>query len=429
MPELGRFRDELVGFFHPAYPDDAPPLLALAAVDVSRNGRRGIDYETAKAACGIVAGNRWDQGTYFARKKELTGEQQRHTWVTVDRPRDRVLPAGPNYYFVVASPHYRYPVVASFDHWRFPHGQLPPMWARLSTLHSISHVTGTRTSDSNSLIHNHNRPRDLSCFENSELVRVAPFSNKWWLESNQMERYYQRPIANNLDRLCDSIHYACDRNSLRLDPNRGFSRRLELQPFVTLQAILAKCRPDSDDQHPRPPVPYIQSEHLFARFAFVILSKPNYRFFWGDRTYAVHLFSPVKGGPYTAELHSDAIALHRRIFSNARRNQYEGTEEPFPKDYDSSGSEASSESSDEDASPHRGRSGCPSPESIHQEGSSAQSTDQIREIPGLQFSGSVRTVSELSPVTPQPERTILYDNDNDEADIDGSQPRKRCRVI
>lgn len=119
---------KFVAFFHPAYPYPAPPLLTLAAVDHVYDGDqdiKGINYDIAKAACGIVACNRFDDRAYFALK---TGENQ---WSRVGRPADGLLRASGDFtfYFVVDSVHHCYPVVPSFDHWRFPHGALPPPWA------------------------------------------------------------------------------------------------------------------------------------------------------------------------------------------------------------------------------------------------------------------------------------------------------------
>ncbi|EPE04359.1 proteasome activator subunit [Ophiostoma piceae UAMH 11346] len=53
-----------VRFRHPAYPDSAPDLLVLMAVD---DGNGGLDFDLALAACCIIAGVNWDGG-YLALK-------------------------------------------------------------------------------------------------------------------------------------------------------------------------------------------------------------------------------------------------------------------------------------------------------------------------------------------------------------------------
>ncbi|KAI3316503.1 hypothetical protein HD806DRAFT_517366 [Xylariaceae sp. AK1471] len=130
-------RDHLIEFFHPAYPVSAPPLLSLVAVDVAGNGTLGIDYDFAKASCGIVANNRWDDATYIATKNQVEGSCLNR----VPQPEDGILPilaSGMAYYFVVDHPTNRYPVVPSFDHWRFPHTELPAPWDALCFASTIS---------------------------------------------------------------------------------------------------------------------------------------------------------------------------------------------------------------------------------------------------------------------------------------------------
>ncbi len=46
-----------IEFKHPAYTDNCNTFLVLAAFD-HPNG--GLHYNTARIACGIIAGNRWD---------------------------------------------------------------------------------------------------------------------------------------------------------------------------------------------------------------------------------------------------------------------------------------------------------------------------------------------------------------------------------
>jgi hypothetical protein len=79
----------LISFRHPAYPDYAPELLRLTAVD--GENRDGIDYQTALIACCIVTGNAWSVG-WLATKDAKGG------FTKVDRPDDGIL-RGAKYYF------------------------------------------------------------------------------------------------------------------------------------------------------------------------------------------------------------------------------------------------------------------------------------------------------------------------------------------
>ncbi|KAI0445133.1 hypothetical protein F4803DRAFT_204758 [Xylaria telfairii] len=295
---------KFVAFFHPAYPYPAPPLLTLAAVDrVSDGGQviKGIDYDIAKAACGIIACNRFDDNAYFALK---SGE---HCWLVVDRPADGLLRASGDFtfYFVVDSVDHRYPVVPSFDHWRFPHGALPLPWASLSP-------PGTEGA----------RDSEPPCFNETDFARFAPFSHVSWCASNQMERYCQRHSvdATSLSRLISDIGHYFPVNRSRSRPRSHRPRRYELHPDVMLRTIMEKVFYDHrmvnscDFENDPPGVTGIHGEHLFARFAFHVLSEANYRFLGGALKYTVRLFDIENAEHYTTELYSDDITEISRIF-------------------------------------------------------------------------------------------------------------------
>ncbi|KAI1127037.1 hypothetical protein F5Y10DRAFT_243533 [Nemania abortiva] len=461
---FGRFKDELVAFFHPAYPDHTPPLLTLPAIDSTAGGGRGIDYETALAACGIVACNRWDFGVYFAEKREITGEQQGRVWRRTGKPIDGVLRAGFNYYFVVGGPDYRYPVVASFDHWRFPHDALPPRWTMLSM---SGPAPGSLVTNRSSPTYNHGP----SCFEKTKLALVPPFSNKGWLESNQMERYYQLQGEDDRKGFRNNIRRFFGRCYLNSSFPRRLSRRFQLHPSLSLIAISKECR-QSRSMLPR--ATNIRCEHLFARFAFIVLSEENYKFLTGPHEYVVCLFNVEKGEQYTVQLHSDAIAQQSRIFPAAASLKKislvqhrallnrEARETRLDDDSDS-GWEASSESSGETDHIPRGRTRRRSPayyqcralwEDIQQEQDHAQHTSPVQGAPTLQHSTSISSLS-LSPrvsvtslSTQQQESTsemdFEYDTkpnpaagqtgskrpcEDEEDDTDTSQLCKRLRLI
>lgn len=352
----------MVAFFHPAYPDQNPPLLALAAVDVRENQTYGISFETARAACGIVAGNRWDQDTYFAEKNERGNGET--VWTRVERPPDGVLQAGFEYYFIVDTPDNRYPVVPNFHHWRFPHDALPSPWALLAHAAPSDGEHGDDRDDHATEVGGaegpnpaQNRPRGMNCFKNTCLTHVAPFSHRLWLERNNMERYCGlhggsgRTIdKTNLSDLHNSIKANFARcQPLRPDPFTRLERRYELHPMLHLSAIIFESSHDYQGGLWRLPDVDICGEHLFARFAFNILSRDNYRFLGGDETYAVRLFDIEKGEQYTAELHSHEISEQSRILRPRRYTESvdsTGEAEKFRQDpYGSSTEEISEDES------------------------------------------------------------------------------------
>ena len=68
-----------IEFRHPAYPDSAPALLRLSAVDDG-----GIDFDTAFLACCVITGNTWSSAWLAQRGRE--GRLQR-----LARPLDGIL--------------------------------------------------------------------------------------------------------------------------------------------------------------------------------------------------------------------------------------------------------------------------------------------------------------------------------------------------
>ncbi|KAI0876460.1 hypothetical protein GGS24DRAFT_513803, partial [Hypoxylon argillaceum] len=321
----GRFRNEFVAFFHPRYPDNTPPLLTLAAVDVTTEGKPGIHFDTAQAACGIVACNPSGY-TYFAHKRPSLSEPQGHDWIDIERPYDDVLPIGHNYYFIVDCPRNRYPVVANFNHWRFPHNDLPFLWEELALRTFNSNVE----RDSGDDVFGTGHPkyaRSVSRHESTGLDRVAPFFNKLWLKSNMMGNYYRPHIADNiimslennrkdLERLNHEIYNLFGDCKLRSTRQNPVSRRFELHPSVILKNALMEKQDISQDwsnPYGERAVGGIRCEHLFARFAYNVLSARNYKFLNGVGKYTVCFYNFEKEEQNIAELGSDEIRQYSRL--------------------------------------------------------------------------------------------------------------------
>ncbi|KAI1115555.1 hypothetical protein F5Y14DRAFT_115878 [Nemania sp. NC0429] len=366
-----RWKDQMVTFFHPAYSDQNPPLLALTAIDLRDNSEFGINFDTARAACGIVAANRWDAGTYFAEKNER--ENGETVWTRVERPPDGVLPAGPDYYFIVDTPENRYPVVPNFHHWRFPHDALPDPWARLcrAGLGDEDHVTDASGAEGSGPAGN--GPRSMNYFKNTCLAGVAPFSHRLWLERNKMERYSGLQGVDgrimdqtNISPLRHGINANFHKCSVELDPQIRPKRRYELHPLLNLSAIVIQGGSTLQDGPWLLPGVHIRSEHLFARFAFNILSRDNYRFLSGAGKYSVRLFDIETGEQYTAELHSRDIAEQSRILRPRRiAESVDFTEEDEDLPQDPYGSSTDETSEDEAYYCDRTRGRRPSPRSLY----------------------------------------------------------------
>lgn len=121
-----------IKFRHPGYPDafDQNILLDLHPFD---HAAGGLQYGVAFLACAIVAGNSWMTG-YLTETRAgsrlnydwdhlLMGEQY-YFWVPPVEDSDSASPQEP----VSPAEAYKYPIFSSFQHWQFPHRDLPAEW-------------------------------------------------------------------------------------------------------------------------------------------------------------------------------------------------------------------------------------------------------------------------------------------------------------
>lgn len=126
MP-VGKFRDanQVVRIRHLGYDDNCNVILTLYGLD---HPDGGVHYETARTACGILAGNRWDgvltsSATY--RKEDISpGPYFIGTDAYFHLPDWQ--PSNPD--DPDAQLKRRYPVYVRMDEWPFPHGNLPKIW-------------------------------------------------------------------------------------------------------------------------------------------------------------------------------------------------------------------------------------------------------------------------------------------------------------
>ncbi|GAP93092.1 putative protein SEY1 [Rosellinia necatrix] len=387
----GRFRDEFVAFFHPAYPSQTPPLLTLPAVERTRADERGVDYDTALTACGIVACNRWGDGVYFAEKIQKYSDDRDPpgytVWEKVVRPADGILRAYVDYYFVVDNPEYLWPVVLGFHHWRFPHDSLPPKWDVLPVPEDDTEdndpVASTSPASSND---SENRPGhkchhsySKHCFGNTAAARIAPLSNITWYESNQMDRYCQLHGTSNTSN--NTTHISRLKHMIEsIFGWKSYTGRHELHPYLILSAIEDKIFKFSQEncyQAPKECAIAIRREHLFARFAFNILSTNNFTFLRNNQDYTVSMFNTAKAEQCTRRVAWFIARVEAPIFVGVRhksknitkqfKSSHENQHDYEPHSDDSvwasaSCSESSDESSTDSLSSPRGRQRSRSPE-------------------------------------------------------------------
>ena len=198
--------DHSIEFRHPGYPDfeDQNVFLILKAFD--QQDGVALHYGTAHIACAIVAGNAWDG--YFTSTRD--GER-----VSVGQ---NALLRECSYYFHVpsfsTSPSLpaqqpsdfpRYPLCFSFEHWSFPHRNLPPAWSEAITLGSsavsINHNNAALAPPTASGVTSAVLVRDGGCIITGsrdcvERAHLCPRSQQGWFETNRMGRYNRNTLLS-----------------------------------------------------------------------------------------------------------------------------------------------------------------------------------------------------------------------------------------
>ena len=170
-------------------------LLSLPALDDG-----GIDFDTALAACCLVAGNRWRDGFFSSDRGGAS---------SVARPHDGIL-REPHYFFHLSGPlDPPYPVVPRFSHWRFPHGDLPPPWQRWAADAAAASPPGAAQR---CVLSNYG--------DGLEIAHLLPAGeDDWWL-SNQMQQYSPTQLFSS-----DPINGPANLITLRADLHRVFDER------------------------------------------------------------------------------------------------------------------------------------------------------------------------------------------------------------
>ncbi|KAK0701231.1 hypothetical protein B0H67DRAFT_524230 [Lasiosphaeris hirsuta] len=317
-----------VRFRHPAYPNSAPHLLVLMAAD----GDGGLDFDVALTSCCIVADIGWDNG-YLTQKDGAEDDGLRR----IDRPPDGLL-RGREFFFCVEGCDpllFKYPVIPSFYHWRFPHGgfdedgaphgNLPPLWRNL-WLPEFIPPRPTLKGPAAAL------DRDMTCrvseymdaLENAHLV---PVKERLWFVSNGMDRYCRRPLeisAINDDKnmliLRKDLHHLFDARRFTFVPKR-FGTDVSQSAKLVTHVLLPSGSPELIGlYHNRSPQPIrgISVACLFARFAWSLFTDEHIPFFGSSLTYAVRLWDEAKGETETQSLRGLDVGSRAQIFESTR---------------------------------------------------------------------------------------------------------------
>ncbi|KAL6366232.1 hypothetical protein LRP88_00077 [Fusarium phalaenopsidis] len=254
----------VIMFRHPAYPRD---LLRLSPVDGPQHD--GVDYDCALISCGIVTGNTWATGWLATMG---VGSQ----FVRVERPADGILREQKYYYFIDDhEPSYKYPIIPSFHHWRFPHDALPDLWKDFE-IAPPPDISVKRKDEA--VLARDNTCRMTGHKAAREVAHLVPLADGHWFDSNEMRRYCERQLEQ------PPVDDPRNRMVLRRDLHYLFDQRRFV--FRTDELI--------NMYHNRLPqrLSGIAVELVFARFAWALFTSQAFPLFDGLTKLAVRLFNP-----------------------------------------------------------------------------------------------------------------------------------------
>ncbi|KAJ3526774.1 hypothetical protein NM208_g4360 [Fusarium decemcellulare] len=329
-------------FQHPAYLDSASEMLALTATE--GDVQDGVDYQMALISCCTITGNTWRDG-WLARK------DSKDTFTRVDRPEDGIL-REPVYYFRLGQhpPNYKYPVLPSFDHWPFPHDNIPIPWSSLE-IPSDELTAGLGIPEAT-------LARDESCRVTAHSVDVdaayiIPQTVSQWFKHNKMTRYCHDGTLDH------PINDMANRIILRRDLQLLFDRR-ELT-FVaktcknhsSTQLVTHIFRPVGSTEpielyrnRTTQPLVGIATEFLFARFVWALFDSGVFRFFRGTSEFSVLLLDTETGQHTTSMMRGDQVERAATLFppepsGKSRAGDSRSSDDDSDNEMDSSQSQGS----------------------------------------------------------------------------------------
>ncbi|KAF5002601.1 hypothetical protein FDECE_10572 [Fusarium decemcellulare] len=312
----GPYAAQVIAFRHPAYSRFERELLRFNLVDGP--AKDGLDYDFALICCGIVTGNTWETG-WFA-TGEANGQYSR-----VERPTDGLLRGHTYYYFVGDhEPTHRYPVIPSFHHWRFPHGELPELWARLE----IPPGPQTQATRRDEAV----LTRDVTCRITAhkgarEVAHLVPLSEGYWFIRNGMRRYCLDQLnsistydTNNMLLLRRDLHFLFDHHRFVFATKRNRSDAVQL-----VLHVLNHERADElvNLYHNRltQALCGVSVEFIFARLAWTLFTSTYFPAFDGMARMAVQLFNPEKDEVQNDDLYQQDIRSRMKLFKAYSRSQ------------------------------------------------------------------------------------------------------------
>ncbi|KAL8725169.1 MAG: hypothetical protein Q9166_007523 [cf. Caloplaca sp. 2 TL-2023] len=294
--------DHLIEFKHPAYPDDCDTFLILYALD---HPDGGLHCDTAKVACGIIAGNNW-HGYFTAEKggppNEISG--------------DDILPCGKWYFYI---PGYRYdsidtayPITPHFAAWKFPHDDLPSNWLFPRDLPRRNSQIIRSDASVALAIRDGGQCRVSGRKEKCTKAHIIPVDEDDWYHLNQMSKYVHNPQRRSRSAITDLSNLIL----LRADLHRSFDDDKKFvfvpkKPQPNLSNMVTHLLSPSDEfgllyhNTAAYSLDLVPRQYLFARFAWAIfpLIEPfllsNVKRFLATATKGQHTFNPDECKEFT----------------------------------------------------------------------------------------------------------------------------------
>ncbi|KAI0839976.1 hypothetical protein F5Y06DRAFT_19597 [Hypoxylon sp. FL0890] len=272
----------LLQIFHPFYSNKFKPLMQFLALDSG-----GIDYDLAYYACCLLVGNAWTRPEALQPYFSLTRKYDESKRII--RPDNGILPAN-KYYFhdpQYASDQGPYPIIPSFAHWSFPHGNLPLPWRNLPIAeYNTSTNTTTPSSAREATIQRDQCCRITQAICGVEKAHIIPSAEDPWFTSNDMGRYVSvLDTPNPIDDLRNAfllrvdVHRIFDLKGFLIFPKLRDGRRVLVTHVLhslprTLHEMDALFHNRLCHQ-----LYGVAPEFLFARFAWAILDSTTVQLF------------------------------------------------------------------------------------------------------------------------------------------------------
>ena len=333
---------------HPGYNDLGSTLIMLAGFDRS--------FGTISAICAIISGCR---NGYFSKSKDDNGEARlRHEL-------DDLLEAGIYYYHVPNDP--RYAVYPSFEHWRFPHDDLPEPYTHRGPLAFSTGFLSTAVSQAPAEV----MFRDQRCLiswqrDYKETCHLCPKKELLWFQGNQMSSYNTNMFLNT----DDSVNDTSNMIALRQDLHRALDERFLV--FVWKEhgwtTHFIKPTKDLGRQYHNMPVTLsdgISTQFLYVRLAWAVFPLLSAFLFSAGKRWVIVRALEKDGGAIWRKEHLDRDEIRKKVWrsqSPLKRKLGDGTglDEMMDSDEETSGETVEFEATDSECwkdenSPVRGR--------------------------------------------------------------------------